>query len=289
MRHYLVPYNRRGEDDPLFDEYTYGHQQSRLNKVEIGEYLFFYTKILDKKYITAYYEVFDKKSVKEIRNNPLIAHKYKNHHISNGKETDIVIFGHPVYSFILDKPLLLNNELIEKIIGDKEMKQSKLILKRGSKSLLLNLIHNQQQTPLHNVSLTTEDIYHLREYDIENFLANNPKLLDSKYKFVERQKVFSDMKRLDLLLKDDNGFVIVEIKKGLIDQDVYSQIKGYINLLRKEEQTLDVRGIIVCRGFVSEQAKSFYTEKIQNGKIEIFLHAWKFDLKKISELELINV
>ncbi|WP_166695558.1 hypothetical protein [Bacillus cereus] len=67
MRHYLVPYARKQEDDPLFDEFTYGHQKSRLNKVQVGEYLFFYTKILDKRYITAYYKVFEEKSVKEIR------------------------------------------------------------------------------------------------------------------------------------------------------------------------------------------------------------------------------
>ena len=63
MRHCLVPYTRKEDDDPLSDEFTYSHQESRLDKVQIGVYLFFYTKILEKRYITAYYQVFQKVTV----------------------------------------------------------------------------------------------------------------------------------------------------------------------------------------------------------------------------------
>ncbi|WP_052344225.1 endonuclease NucS domain-containing protein [Bacillus ndiopicus] len=289
MRHYLVPYNRNEEDDPLFDEFTYGHQESRLNKVQVGEYLFFHTKVLEKRYITAYYQVFEKKSVKEIRQDPYINKKYRNHHIFNGNETDIVIFGHPVYSYILEKPLLLSPELLYKLVGDKKVNQGKLIMNFGAEEELLKLIDDHQQMPLHEVSLTTEDIYHLREKDIEDLLCNNPKLLGENLTYLQRQKSFDDKSILDVLLTDDKDLVIVEIKKGLINQDVYSQIKGYINNLKIEKPNQNVRGIIVCRGFDSEQSKNFYTEKISKGKIEVFVHAWKFDLKMISALDLLNV
>jgi hypothetical protein len=290
LRHYLVPYTRKEEDDPLFDEFTYGHQKSRLNKVQVGEYLFFHTKILDKRYITAYYKVFEKKSVKEIRQDSYIKSKYRNHHIFNGNEhTDIVIFGHPVYSYILEKPLLLNSDLHNRLVGLKTVNQSKLVMKSGVEKYLLELIHNHQQITLQEVSLTTEDIYHLREKDIEDLLCNNTKLLGGNLKYIKRQKSFNDKSILDILLKDDKGYVIVEVKKGLINQDAYLQVKGYIKNLKLEEQTENVRGIIVCRGFDSERSKNFYAEKIKSGRIQVFVHAWKFDLKMISALDLLNV
>lgn len=288
MRHYLIPYARKEEDDPLFDEFTYGHQESKLKRVQIGEYLFFHTKILDKRYITAYYQVFEKKNVSEIRQDPYIIKKYRNHHILNGKETDIVIFGHPVYSYILEKPMLLSSDLLSKLVGNKIINQGKLIMQSGKEKQLLELIHNHQEMPLKEVSLTTEDIYHLREKDIEDLLCENPKLLGGNLTYLNRQKSFEDKSILDVLLRDDKGYVIVEIKKGLINQDVYSQVKGYIRNLKLEKQTETVRGIIVCRGFDSEQSKNFYTEKISKGKIEVFVHAWKFDLKMISALDLLN-
>lgn len=289
LRHYLVPYTRKEEDDPLFDEFTYGHQKSKLSKVQVGEYLFFHTKILDKRYITAYYKVFEKKNVKEIRQEPYVKKMYRNHHIFNGKETDIVIFGHPVYSYILEKPLLLSSDLLIKLVGNKVVNQGKLIMKPGAEKQLLDIIHKHQQLPLQEVSLTTEDIYHLREKDIEDLLCNNSKLLGEKLTYLERQKSFDDKSILDVLLRDDKGYVIVEIKKGLINQDVFSQVNGYLQNLKVEKKTENVRGIIVCRGFDSEQSKNFYTEKISKGKIEVFVHAWKFDLKMISALDLLHV
>lgn len=289
MRHYLVPYSRRKENDPLFEEFTYGHQESRLSTVKVGEYLFFHTKILDKRYITAYYKVFEKKTVKEINQEPYIRSKYKNHHIFNGKDTDIVIFGHPVYSFVLKRPVLLSPELLVELVGNKKINPGKLIMIPGKEKQLLNDIHSQQQMPLQTVSLTTEDIYHLREKDIEDLLCNDPKLLGEDLNYIKRQKGFEDKSILDILLRDDKGYVIVEIKKGLINQDVYSQVKGYVKNLKLEKPGEEVRGIIVCRGFDSEQSKNFYTEKINKGKIEVFVHAWKFDLKKISNLELLDV
>lgn len=222
LRHYLVPYNRKKEDDPLFAELTYGHQEERLNRVKKEEYIFFHTKIFDKRYITAYYQVFDRKSVKEIREEPYISSKYRNHHILNGKDTDIIIFGHPVYSYVLEKPLLLDEELLSELIGDKKINQGKIIMLKNKEKYLLDLINKHQRRTLQDVSLTTNDIYHLRENDIENFLAHNPKLLGQEIKYIDRQKQFEDKLRLDLLLKDENGYVIVEIKKGLINQDTYN-------------------------------------------------------------------
>lgn len=290
MRHYLVPYNRKEEDDPVFREFTYGHKTA-LSNVQVGEYLFFHTKILSKRYLTAYYQVFDKKTVAEIKKDKLILNKYRNPHIDHGSDMDIVVFGHPIYSYILEKPLLLNDILLKELVGNKKIGPGKLIMNKGAEDKLLKLIETDQEKSLllNEVSLTTEDIYHLREYDIEIFMKKNSFLLGASFKLIDSQKKFDDNSRLDLLFKDDRGFVVIEIKKGLINQDVYKQIKGYINNLKREKNTEKVRGIIVCRGFDSDQSKKFYTDKILEGKVEIFFHAWKFDLKKVSPIDLINI
>ncbi|MES1043545.1 DUF91 domain-containing protein [Heyndrickxia oleronia] len=290
LRNYLIPYNQKGEEDPVFSEYTYGHQDFELKNIQKGEYIFFHTKILDERYITAYYQVFDKKNVKEINEDKNIASKYQNHHIKNGNESDIIIFGHPVYSHILQKPVRLTKELKEKIVGTKSInKPLKVIMNEGSLDFLLEEIHKHQQTPLQNVSLTTNDIYHLRELDIENYIFNKPDILGPSFTITEKQKVLKDKTRLDLLLRDETGLVVVEIKKGLIGPEVLDQIKGYIHKIKESTPNENVRGIIVCRGFDSEHSRSFYNNEISKGKIEVYVHAWKFDLKKIDPLDIINI
>jgi hypothetical protein len=258
-RNYLIPYNQQVDEDPIFAEYTYGHEFD-LQKVEKGEYIFFHTKILDERYITAYYEVFDKKSVVEIQKDPSIVSKYQNPHIRSGNGTDIVIFGHPVYSHILQKPVRLTKEIRNKLVGDKSIDRPlKVIMSSDAKDYLLEEIQKQQKVPLQDVSLTTNDVYHLRESDIENFIQIKPQILGESFTFSEKQKVLRDKTRLDLLLKDKKGLVVVEIKKGLIGPEVYEQIKGYISKVK---------------------------EYIAKGKIEVYVHAWKFDLKKIDAVDV---
>ncbi|MGG3271498.1 endonuclease NucS domain-containing protein [Priestia aryabhattai] len=290
LRNYLVPYNQKDEEDPVFSEYTYGHQEFELSTVEKGEYIFFHAKILDDRYITAYYQVFDKLFVSEIKQDPHIVSKYKNHHIRNGNDSDIIIFGHPVYSHILQKPVRLTKELREKLVGAKSIdRPRKVIMNEGVKEYLLEEIQKQQLIPLQDVALTTNDIYHLRESDIENLIQNKPQILGESFTFTEKQKVLKDRTRLDLLLKDEKGLVIIEIKKGLIGPEVYEQIKGYIDKVKELEPMENVRGIIVCRGFDSEHSQSFYTGYISKGKIEVYVHAWKFDLKKIDAVDVIHI
>ncbi|WP_102335652.1 endonuclease NucS domain-containing protein [Salimicrobium jeotgali] len=288
-RSYLVPYNRKNSNDPLFSELTYGHSTD-LTTVEKNEYIFFHTKILDKRYITAFYKVFDKKTVEEINQDSFLNGKVKNPHINEGEKSDILVFGNPVYSHVLERPVPLDDELLHKFFNGKRINQGKLIMNKAKDPLdLIEYLMEFQQIPLQNIKLTTNDIYHLRESDIENFIESYPDCLENNLQLVGRQKRFSDKSRLDLLFKDKAGiYVVVEIKKGLIDEDTYQQLKGYVDALKKEKNLREVRGMIVCRGFASDKSKDFYVDKINKGKVELSFHAWKFDLKKVTALDLLN-
>ena len=64
-----------------------------------------------------------------------------------------------------------------------------------------------------------------------------------------REKVFTDRKRLDVLLLDrDERPVIVECKQGMPNPENLRQLRGYMKALQKETGRKDVRGILVHGG-----------------------------------------
>ena len=115
----LIPYiHLYNHPDPLLDEYTYGDAGLRgmkLKRLKKGDYLFFHTSTRGKKYITAYYVV-DRiidtaNAVKDLN----IMNKFKNPHLKEyldpkykKAENDCIVFGDPILSRKLDKPLLFN-------------------------------------------------------------------------------------------------------------------------------------------------------------------------------------
>lgn len=119
---YVYIYNH---PDPLFEEYAYGDAGSRgrkLKKLKKGDYVFFHTSTRNRKYITAYYvvdRVIDTPEAVKDRN---IMNKFNHPHLKEyldskeaKLENDCVLFGDPILSRILDKPLLFDKSLAEKL------------------------------------------------------------------------------------------------------------------------------------------------------------------------------
>ncbi|MDF3554659.1 restriction endonuclease [Bacillus cereus] len=122
MNSYLIPYldpkKNNGEEDPLFSEYTYGDKGNRgeilKTMVSKGDFLFFHRSIGRKLYITAFYEVEKILGIQKARMDNTIMVKYRNHHLFNNKvqENEVIVFGNPDKSVILDTPLEVNRELL---------------------------------------------------------------------------------------------------------------------------------------------------------------------------------
>lgn len=121
---YLDPKTNNIEEDPLFSENTYGDSGNRgrtlKNKVKVGDYLFFNRSIEDKNYITGFYQVFDVMEIEEAKKDSRIIQNYKNHHLfkASSKEDEVIIFGDPDSSMLLETPLEVNRDLLEKLVDN---------------------------------------------------------------------------------------------------------------------------------------------------------------------------
>ncbi|TKH33770.1 HNH endonuclease [Bacillus cereus] len=169
MTSYIIPYldpkKNDGEEDPLFSEYTYGDKGNRgeilKTKVSKGDFLFFYKSIENNPCITAFYEVEKVLDIHKAKLDNTIMMKYKNPHLFRNKvqENEVVVFGNPEKSMILDTPLVVNRALLEELSIDYNPSPNltelqaltlKLRWKRLNNSqvkLLLNKVN-----PLHNES-----------------------------------------------------------------------------------------------------------------------------------------
>jgi len=124
---FLIPYIHSIPPDPVFDEYTYGDSGRRArklkSKVKRGDYLFFHASKGGEKCITAYYVVEKVIDTLNAARDRTISMKYKNHHILDclrGErpkpgEDDVLVFGNPVQSYVLRKPLPFDRQLAEKL------------------------------------------------------------------------------------------------------------------------------------------------------------------------------
>ena len=136
----------------------------------------------------------------------------------------------------------------------------------------------EQRSYLKDTYLSSDEVGQLLEEDIEDFIVSNPENLEKGLVKYKRQYVLKSGKRLDLLLKDKLGLVVVEIKKGRIGREVHKQIKGYIKEIAKEFKPGSVRGIIVCSDIYPAFEK-YYEKEIKKGNIEVYLYSWKFNLR----------
>lgn len=305
MVNYLIPYidpkKNNGEEDPLFAEFTYGDKGKRgekLKDVKKGDYLFFHTSKNHKRYITAFYEVEEVMPIANAKNDPLIKTKYKNPHLlrKNEEPNEMLVFGHPIRSCVLENPLELNTELLEildipfdpytnpTVFGSLTSKFRNWYKVSDSQvTILKKMIFQISQERFSNPEklLSSDEIPLLLERDIEDLIAHNPTLIGPDLVVKDRQYIFQESgRRLDLLLENSktSELTIVEIKKDLIDPKVIHQLKDYIEEYKKEKNLLHVNGVIVCKGVLP-----YFEEKILQSldkyQWKLFNYGWKFSLE----------
>ncbi len=307
MASYLIPYVRPeqlgGHEDPMFSEFTYGDEGNRgiilRNKVEKGDYLFFHTKYLGKRVISAYYVVETVIPTEEAQKDERIINKYKNPHLHKDElcPYDTIVFGNPIYSMILKYPFPVTPEILQKLSNPPKLNKNQTELAAISSALrnwkllsekdvqfLLSKIFEYEKNHifLKDTFLSNQEIDQLDEADIESFINNNPHVLGSNFRAYKRQYVLKkSRKRIDLLFKDSkDNFIVIEIKKGAIGREAYKQIKEYIGELSKEFNDKHIRGILVCEN-VLPAFEEFYLKKIKEGEIDVFLYGWKFSLRPL--------
>lgn len=292
----LVPYvYLYDHNDPLFDEFTYGNVGTRARKLKNdlkrGDYIFFHTSIGEKKYITAYYLVgWVSDTAKAIEDRNIVA-KYKNPHITeflSGERTDeddnVVVFGDPITSRILERPLLFDKTLAEKLslnikfpkvrtetqaIGSATRQWRELTDKDVEILIEAIMLYKKEARGIETV-LSTDEVTEVIEKDIEGFIEKNPTLIGESLK-LEKRQLGTPVGRIDLLFKDKNGnLIVVELKLNKIGREAINQLRRYMNWIKKETKK-EVTGVIVCRGVMSA-----FEEDLKKLKdIKIFCYGWQ--------------
>lgn len=290
MSNYLIPYvdprKIEGHEDPVLKEFTYGDDKKRgkilLDKVKKGDFLFFHTNRKGKHAITAYYFVEKVMLTEDAKKDELIILKYRNPHLYHeGSNNDTIVFGNPIYSKILRHPLVVNEATQNKLSRKpKSIDRPWIKLNNEDVKFLLNEIDKyEKQSFLKDTFLSSNEVEQLQEEDIERFIESNPKLFDKSLNAHKRQYVLKSGDRVDLLLKDKERLVVVEIKKGAIGREAFKQIKRYLKEV-KSEFRCKVSGVIICSDILPA-FEDFFVKKAEEENIEIYLYSWKFNLRTL--------
>lgn len=307
MASYLIPYvdPKRNdlEEDPLFSEYTYGDSGRRgkilKTRVSKGDYLFFHTTIQNMRYITAYYFVEEVMDINKAREDSTIVTKYNNPHLRSvqyHRDNEVIVFGNPIKSLILQIPLEINKALLRElnIPFNPSKNQTELAaissrlrnwvrLDANQADLLRKKIDDlNQKSYLKRKLLSNDEIRQILERDIEQFIAENPTVLGKNMRFIDKQVVLRDGRRLDLLIQDKESKqkYIVEIKKGEIGPEVIKQIKAYIKVYQRDKGEGDMKGIVVCKGFLPHFEDEIINQAKREG-LRIYIYGWMFALQRI--------
>lgn len=292
----LIPYIRvLNHNDPLLEEFTYGDDGPRAmklkNDLKKGDYVFFHTSIRGIKYITAYYvvdRVLD--TAAAVKDSNIMA-KYKNPHIEEYihgiravNERDVILFGDPITSKFLYRPLPFNKSLAEKlslkirftagktetqIIGSSTRAWRQLTEK--DVQILLREIGLYEKTGLGIESVfSTDEVSEIIERDIENIIEKKPSLIGKSLELKQRQ-VDTPAGRIDLLFEDQSeNIVIIELKLNKIGREAVSQLRRYMNWVKRESGK-KVAGIIICKGVMP----AFQDEFKRLKDIKIFCYGWQ--------------
>lgn len=299
----LIPYvYLYDHPDPLFDEFTYGNIRARARKLkrdlEKGDCVFFHTSIRGKKYITAYYVVDRVLDTAEAIKDRNILAKYKSPHISeflSGARTeeydDVMLFGDPIASRVLERPLLFDRPLAEKLslaIKFPEGKTETQAIGSATRSWR-QLTDNDVEVLLEEIKspppgietvLSTDEVTEVIEKDLERFIEKNPSLLGETLK-ISRRQLDTPVGRIDLLLEDKKGnLIVVELKLNRIGRDAINQLRRYMNWVKKETKK-EVTGVIVCKGVMSAFKEDF--KKLKD--IKIFCYGWQLKVYPLAEME----
>lgn len=292
----LIPYvPLYDHEDPLLSEFTYGDRDARAKKLkkdlEKRDYVFFHTRIDGRKYITAYYvidRVLDSTVAGRDRN---ITGKYKNPHLSPPIYKDnVIIFGDPIRSNRLGKPLLFDRSLAKKLsLGIKFRRgqtESQSIgfatrawrrLTQEDVQVLLTEAMKERITerPPMKAVLSSDEVRDIVEKDIENIIEKNSQVIGKALRLKNRQFV-TPVGRMDLIFEDREGRpVVVELKMHEVGRQAVNQLRRYMVWLRRQTQK-EVCGAIVCKGVMPAFQEEFQRLK----DIRILRYGWQLKITK---------
>jgi len=306
----LIPYVRLPDhNDPLLQEFTYGDVDQRgrkLKTLKAGDRIFFHATIRKRKCITAYYTVSRVMDTSDVVNDPDLSSKYKNPHIGRWLEykrppkgDDVMVFGDPITSRVLTKPLVFDKNLATKLSLNipfpKDRTETQAIgsatrswrqLTEKDVHVLRQAIKRSEDSPENETSLsetailTTEEVTQVIEKHIEGLLAKSPGLLGRSVSSVKRQEE-TDEGRIDLLLETKSGRVIVvEVKLHRIGRKAVKQLQGYMKWAKKDaKKGQKVSGVIVCE----EILPAFADDVAKLKDIEVFCYGWQLKLRRWSQ------
>jgi len=301
----LIPYvYLYDHPDPLFDEFTYGDIRARARKLkrdlEKGDYVFFHTSIRGKKYITAYYVVDRVLDTAEAIKDRNILAKYKSPHISEilsaertDEYDDVMLFGDPITSRVLERPLLFDRTLAEKLslaIKFPEGRTETQVIGSATRSwreltdkdvevLLEAIKSSEKEVPGIETVLSTDEVTEVIEKDLERFIERNPSLIGETLE-IKRRQLHTPVGRIDLLLEDEKGnLIVVELKLNRIGRDAINQLRRYMNWVKRETEK-EVAGVIVCKGVMPAFEEEF--KKLKN--IRIFCYGWQLKVSPWAEM-----
>ncbi|HCK67327.1 MAG TPA: hypothetical protein DHW49_13790 [Anaerolineae bacterium] len=286
----LIPYIQLPKPDPVLDEFTYGDVNQRARKLKslrMGDYVFFHTSWGGKRYITSYFIVNRVLNTSEVVKDKLLNKKYVNPHISDYKKSnqknreDVILFGDPITSRVLDVPLLFDSRLVKKLslnvkfLGNHPEMQDISSATRAWRELttkdvniLLKNINIKKKTIKRLMS--SEEVSETIEKDIEDFIAKNPILIGKGLKLINRQ-LHIESGIVDLLFEDKkNNITIVEVKLNRVGRDAIQQIQRYLQEFREREKNKKIHGVIVCSGVMPAYEKDIRKQK----KIQILTYGW---------------
>lgn len=302
----LIPYvHLYDHPDPLFEEFTYGDRpraRKLKNNLGKGDYVFFHTSIGGKKYITAYYVVDRVLDTAEAIKDRNIVAKYKNPHIleflsgeRTEKDYDVVLFGDPITSRILERPLLFDKTLAEKLSLNIKFPKGKTETQAiGSATrawreltdkdveVLLEAIKSLEKEGVGiETILSTDEVTEIIEKDIEKFIEKNPSLVGESLKLKKRQ-LDTPIGRIDLLFEDKKGnLIVIELKLNKIGRDAINQLKRYMNWVKEKETDKEVNGVIICKGVMPA-----FEEDLKKLKdIKIFCYGWQLKVYSWGDME----
>jgi len=294
--HMLIPYVRLPDhSDPMFDEWTYGDGGSRGRKlrdqVQKGDFLFFHTTLRGRKYVTAYFVAEQSMDTMDVVRDRALSAKYKNPHIQEfidgardyPDSDDVILFGDPLRSRVLDVPLPFDRGLARKLsLGVRFPRGRSDSLAIGSATrtwrelsdkdvnAILREAKRRETEGSKRMVLSSEEVSEFLEKDIERCLHAEPGLVGRGLRVVGRQ-VDTDVGRIDLLCEDRRGGkTVVEVKLGNIGNDAVNQLRRYMSWVRKGSRK-PVSGILVCKGVLPAFEDEFRHLK----NIHILCYGWQ--------------
>lgn len=93
------------------------------------------------------------------------------------------------------------------------------------------------------------------EYDVHDIIERYPYFLGAEFEGMRltHERIYPDRKRADFAFSDNQKTVVVEVKKGIIDYGMLSQLNEYIERERVADETKHLAGLLV--GLPTNNAK----------------------------------